>query len=62
MCRPAVSSGLTSLHEALTDLERLDPRKSLIVELKFFVGLSVEEIAEVFGNRSDHIHARLEHG
>ena len=32
--------------EALTDLERLDPRKSMIVELKFFVGLSVEEIAE----------------
>jgi RNA polymerase sigma factor (TIGR02999 family) len=37
---------LLRLHEALTDLERLDRRKSLIVELKFFVGLSVEEIAE----------------
>jgi RNA polymerase sigma factor (TIGR02999 family) len=40
---------LPALHDARTDLERLDPRKSLIVELRFFVGLSMEEIAEILG-------------
>jgi RNA polymerase sigma factor (TIGR02999 family) len=43
------SSDFLTLHEALTDLERIDPRKSLVVELKFFVGLSVEEIADFWG-------------
>lgn len=35
------------VHEALHALARLDPRQARIVELKFFVGLSQEEIAEV---------------
>jgi RNA polymerase sigma factor (sigma-70 family) len=33
--------------EALTKLEGLDPRKGRIVELKFFGGLTEEEIAAV---------------
>lgn len=37
------------LHEALTSLEVLDPRKSRIVELRYFGGLTVEEVAEVLG-------------
>jgi len=44
-----IPSDFLPLHEALTDLERFDPRKGLIVELRFFVGLSVEEIAELLG-------------
>ena len=36
-----------ALDDALTALARIDPRKSSIVELKFFGGLTVEEIAEV---------------
>jgi RNA polymerase sigma factor (TIGR02999 family) len=36
-----------ALDEALRELAKLDPRKSRIVELKFFGGLSVEETAEV---------------
>src|SRR5262245_38363656 len=35
------------LHEALDQLGEIDPRKSRIVELKFFGGLTTNEIAEV---------------
>jgi RNA polymerase sigma factor (TIGR02999 family) len=37
---------LVALDEALTRLAELDPRKSQVVELRFFGGLSVEEAAE----------------
>jgi RNA polymerase sigma-70 factor (ECF subfamily) len=36
-----------ALDEALTALSRLDPRKSRVVELRFFGGLSLEETAEI---------------
>lgn len=36
-----------ALDDALQGLARIDPRKSRIVELRFFGGLSVEETAEV---------------
>jgi RNA polymerase sigma factor (TIGR02999 family) len=35
------------LHAALDQLSAIDPRKSRIVELKFFGGLTTNEIAEV---------------
>ena len=38
---------LVALHDALTDLAAIDPRKCQVVELRFFAGLSVEEAAEV---------------
>ena len=38
---------LVALDDALTSLAKLDERKSKIVELRFFGGLSVEETAEV---------------
>lgn len=38
---------LLALDEALKELAKFDPRKSQIVEMRFFGGLSVEEIAEV---------------
>jgi RNA polymerase sigma factor (TIGR02999 family) len=38
---------LIALDDALNNLRNLDPRKSQIVELRFFGGLSVEEVAEV---------------
>lgn len=38
---------LVALDEALNELVKFDERKAKIVELKFFGGLSVEEIAEV---------------
>jgi RNA polymerase sigma factor (TIGR02999 family) len=40
---------LVALDDALNALARLDPRKSRIVELRYFGGLSVEETAEVIG-------------
>ena len=40
---------LVALDEALTELATFDERKARIVELKFFGGLSVDEIAEVIG-------------
>ncbi len=36
-----------ALDEALRELEALDPRQGQIVELRFFAGLTIEEIAEV---------------
>lgn len=42
--RPAL---LASLDDALNELEKLDPRKGRVVELRYFGGLSVEETAEV---------------
>jgi RNA polymerase sigma factor (TIGR02999 family) len=38
---------ILSLHEALEQLETLDRRKSQVVELRFFGGLSVKETAQV---------------
>ena len=35
------------LHDALDQLSAIDPRKSRIVELKFFGGLTTNEIAEI---------------
>lgn len=44
---PAVD--LTAIDEALTRFERFDPRQSRIVELRFFGGLTIEDIALVLG-------------
>ncbi|HYL06679.1 MAG TPA: sigma-70 family RNA polymerase sigma factor [Thermoanaerobaculia bacterium] len=48
---PAVESGpaVVALDDALKSLEALDPRKSRIVELRFFGGLTLEETAAVLG-------------
>ncbi len=40
---------LITLDRALTHLAAFDPRKSQIVELRFFGGLSIRETAEVLG-------------
>lgn len=49
----AVSSGeqvdLIDLHDALERLDRLDERQARVVELRFFGGLTVEEVALVLG-------------
>ncbi len=41
------SEDMIALDDALSDLARLDQRKSRIVEMRYFGGLSIEEIAEV---------------
>lgn len=40
---------LLAFDEALVKLSKLFPRKVLVVELRFFMGMSVEETAEVLG-------------
>jgi RNA polymerase sigma-70 factor (ECF subfamily) len=40
---------VVALHDALEALAAVDPRKSQVVEMRFFGGLSVEETAEVLG-------------
>ena len=46
---------LLALDDALNTLARLDPRKSRIVELRYFGGLGVEEVAEVLGLHPDTV-------
>lgn len=41
--------GLTDLDGALARLERLDPRQARVVELRFFTGLGVREVALQLG-------------
>lgn len=40
---------MLALHDALEDLSVSDPRKAQVVEMRFFGGLSVIEIAEALG-------------
>src|SRR6266699_1140631 len=40
---------VVALDEALKELAAIDPQQSRIVELRFFGGLTIEEIAEVLG-------------
>ena len=49
------SPDLVALHDALTALAVLDPRKSQVVELRFFGGLSVKETAEVMKVSADTV-------
>jgi RNA polymerase sigma-70 factor, ECF subfamily len=46
---------LVALDDALKALAQMDPRKSRIVELRFFGGLSVKETAEVVNVSSDTV-------
>jgi RNA polymerase sigma-70 factor (ECF subfamily) len=40
---------ILQLDEALRTLESIDPRKAQLIELRFFLGLGVEETAKVLG-------------
>jgi RNA polymerase sigma factor (TIGR02999 family) len=46
---------LVALDDALNTLAQVDPRKSRIVELRFFGGLSVKETAEIVKVSSDTV-------
>lgn len=46
---PEKSEDLIALDEALAALSKFDPQKSRIVEMRFFGGLTVDEVAEVLG-------------
>jgi len=49
------SRDLVALDEALKALAAVDPRKSQVVEMRFFGGLSVEETAEVLKVSSETV-------
>ena len=40
---------ILALEAALSELEATHPRQARMVELRFFVGLSIKEIADVLG-------------
>jgi RNA polymerase sigma-70 factor (ECF subfamily) len=46
---------LIALDDALEALARVDPRKSQVIELRFFGGLSVDETASVLGVSPDTV-------
>ncbi len=66
--QPAVDGGLGAaelldLDAALERLARVDPREARVVELRFFAGLTVAEVAELLGVgkrtvEADWMHAR----
>ena len=49
------ASELVALDEALNTLQKVDDRKSRVVELRYFGGLSVEETATVLGVSADTV-------
>jgi RNA polymerase sigma-70 factor (ECF subfamily) len=52
---PDTGLDVVRLHEALDALTKIEPRKSQVVEMRFFGGLSVEETAEVLGVSRDTV-------
>ena len=56
------SADFIALDDALKSLAEIDPRKSRMVELRFFGGLSVEETAEALNVSPRTVHARMEPG
>jgi RNA polymerase sigma-70 factor, ECF subfamily len=46
---PEKSAALIALDEGLNELAKFDSRKARIVELRYFGGMSVEEVSEVLG-------------
>jgi RNA polymerase sigma factor (TIGR02999 family) len=44
-----------ALDDALNALAKVDPRKARVIELRFFAGLSVEEMASVLGVSADTV-------
>ncbi len=46
---------LVAIDDALRELARIDPRKGRVVELRFFVGLTVEETAGVLNISPDSV-------
>ena len=46
---PDRTDEVMAVNESLSRLEKLDSRQSRIVELRYFGGLTVDEVAEVLG-------------
>lgn len=46
---PAGDDQILAVHEAMAELAAIDPRLVQVVEMRFFVGLEMEEIASALG-------------
>jgi DNA-directed RNA polymerase specialized sigma24 family protein len=46
---PSSDVDILALHEALEKLENANPRRAQVVNLKFFAGLTIDEIAQTPG-------------
>jgi len=44
-----LDNGIADMNDALTRLEELDSRPAAVVEMRFFGGLTEQEIADVLG-------------
>jgi RNA polymerase sigma-70 factor (ECF subfamily) len=55
----AFKSDLLDLDDALTSLEKQDERKSKAIELRFFGGLTLEEVGETMGLSAATVHREL---
>ena len=55
-------ANIVALDDALKALAEVDDRKSRVVVLRFFGGLSIEETAQVFGGFAGNGRKRLETG
>ena len=60
--RGARVADLEALDDALEALEKLDPRKAKVVEMKFFGGMTVEETAAALEGIARYGDARLAAG
>jgi len=56
---PERTGEVLAVNESLSKLEKLDPRQSRIVELRYFGGLTIEEIADVVGVASKTVTREL---
>lgn len=50
---------LLAMDEALRALERKDPRKAKLIEMRFFGGLTAEEIAEIIDSPIDQVRIEI---
>lgn len=53
---PDLSHDVLAVHEALAELEKLDPDKARLVLLRYFAGLTMAEVAEVTGESERTLH------
>ncbi|HXY06646.1 MAG TPA: ECF-type sigma factor [Terriglobales bacterium] len=56
---PDRTGEVLAVNESLSRLEKLDPRQGRIVELRYFGGLTIEEIADVVGVASKTVAREL---
>jgi RNA polymerase sigma-70 factor (ECF subfamily) len=52
---PQAEEDVVALDQALQQLEKVHPRKSQVVELRFFGGLTFEEVAEALSVSLDTV-------